>query len=181
MWCDACRAVGAIHCAHPDECGNMRSNMAAADNWNAWLDDLPIDAQFQPAIDRLQDFISGLAALAPAASPAPPDAYAAGMRNAADILWNYANDFSDDRYQTLNAAHDWLVQSIPAASPAPWSPPPEADRPDGFECLARNINGTWKHVCWQSGRWTIRGDQTMAVNHPTAFAPLPSAQKGEAT
>jgi hypothetical protein len=90
MWCDACRAVDAIHCAHPDECGNMCSDRAAADNWNAWLDDLPIDAEFHPAIDRLQDFISGLAALAPAASPAPDDAYFAGMRNAADILWNYA-------------------------------------------------------------------------------------------
>ena len=55
--------------------------------------------------------------------------------------------------------------------PAPWTPP--EDRPDGFECLARNMFGNWKHVRWQWGRWTIRGDQTMAVHNPSAFAPLP--------
>ena len=66
MWCDACRSVGTIHCAHPDQCGNMRSNNAAAENWNAWLDDLPIGAEFHPAIDRLQDFIAGLAEAAEA-------------------------------------------------------------------------------------------------------------------
>lgn len=66
MWCDACRSVGTIHCAYPDECGNMLSNNAAAENWNAWLDDLPISAEFYPAIDRLQDFIAGLAVPTPA-------------------------------------------------------------------------------------------------------------------
>lgn len=69
MWCDACRSVGTIHCAHPDECGNMLSNNAAAENWNAWLDDLPIGAEFHPAIDRLQDFIAGLAVPTPAVQP----------------------------------------------------------------------------------------------------------------
>ena len=69
MWCDACRSVGTIHCAHPDECGNMLSNNAAAENWNAWLDDLPISAEFHPAIDRLQDFIAGLAVPTPAVRP----------------------------------------------------------------------------------------------------------------
>ena len=58
-----------------------------------------------------------------------------------------------------------------AEQPAPWMPP--EDRPDGFECLAQNMFGNWKHVRWQWGRWTIRGDQTMAVHNPSAFAPLP--------
>jgi len=44
----------------------MLSNDAAAENWNAWLDDLPIGAEFHPAIDRLQDFIAGLAVPTPA-------------------------------------------------------------------------------------------------------------------
>ena len=81
MWCDACRSVGIIHCAHPDECGNMLSNRAAAESWNAWLDDLPIDAKFHPALDRLQDFIAGLA------MPTPDHAAIreAAMREAADV------------------------------------------------------------------------------------------------
>ena len=62
MWCDACRSTGAIHCAHPDQCGNMLSATAAADNWKAWLDDLPLPSTFDPAIGRLQDFITGLTA-----------------------------------------------------------------------------------------------------------------------
>ena len=62
MWCDACRSTGAIHCAHPDQCGNMLSATAAADNWKAWLDDLPLPSDFDPAVGRLQDFITGLAA-----------------------------------------------------------------------------------------------------------------------
>jgi hypothetical protein len=56
----------------------MLSNNAAAENWNAWLDDLPISAEFHPAIDRLQDFIAGLAVPTPAVSAkhdfAQPDA-----------------------------------------------------------------------------------------------------------
>lgn len=118
MWCDACRAVGAMHCANPDECGNMLSDQAASDNWNAWLDDLPISAEFQPAIERLQDFISGLA------SPAPA-----------------------------------------------WSPPPEADRPDGYSCLI------WVHGGWCKGTWWKAVSQWRADGdfyEPGHFHPLPA-------
>lgn len=62
MWCDACRSTGTFHCAHPDECGNMLSAAGAADNWKAWLDDIPLNSIFDPAICRLQDFISALVA-----------------------------------------------------------------------------------------------------------------------
>ena len=62
MWCEACRSTGAFHCAHPDECGNMLSAAGAADNWKAWLDDIPLNSIFDPAICRLQDFISALVA-----------------------------------------------------------------------------------------------------------------------
>ena len=60
MWCDGCRATGAVHCAHPDECGNMLSATRSADQWKAWLDDLPLPNIFDPAIGRLQDFITAL-------------------------------------------------------------------------------------------------------------------------
>lgn len=72
MWCDGCRAVGAIHCAHPDECGNMLSATAAADQWKAWLDDLPLPFTFDPAIGRLQDFITALTTLIDVPQPASP-------------------------------------------------------------------------------------------------------------
>ena len=77
MWCDACRSTGAIHCAMPDECGNMLSATAAADNWKAWLDDLPLPFTFDPAIGRLQDFITGLTARIEAQAGARADAQAA--------------------------------------------------------------------------------------------------------
>ena len=70
MWCDGCRAVGAIHCAHPDQCGNMKSATAAVDNWKAWLDDLPLPFTFDPAIGRLQDFLDALACRLDAPQPA---------------------------------------------------------------------------------------------------------------
>lgn len=61
-WCAACRNTNAIHCAHPDECGNMRritrdEIAAQADSWKAWLDDLPLP-EFKPAIDDLQDYLT---------------------------------------------------------------------------------------------------------------------------
>ena len=77
MWCDACRSTGAIHCAMPDECGNMLSATAAADNWKAWLDDLPLPFTFDPAIGRLQDFITGLTARIEAQAGSRADAQAA--------------------------------------------------------------------------------------------------------
>lgn len=60
MWCDGCRATGAVHCAHPDECGYMLSATAAADNWKAWIDDLPLPEGFDLGAGRLQDFITAL-------------------------------------------------------------------------------------------------------------------------
>ena len=61
-WCGACRNTNAIHCAHPDECGNMRritrdEIAAQADSWKSWLDDLPLP-EFQPAINDLQDYLT---------------------------------------------------------------------------------------------------------------------------
>ncbi len=67
LWCSACRGVDMIHCAHPDECGNMLPIRFAADSWKSWIDDLPIDPVFQPGLDRLQDFITALVG-----DPQPP-------------------------------------------------------------------------------------------------------------
>ena len=60
MWCDGCRATGAVHCAHPDQCGYMLSATAAADNWKSWIDDLPLPEDFDLGVGRLQDFITAL-------------------------------------------------------------------------------------------------------------------------
>ena len=72
MWCNGCRASGAVHCAHPDECGYMRSATVAAENWIAWLDDVPIPDGFDPAIGGLMDFLTALAAFVDMPQPAPP-------------------------------------------------------------------------------------------------------------
>lgn len=74
--CDGCRAVGAIHCAHPDECGNMKhvsvaDLIAQADSWRSWLDDLPLPDDFREGVNDCQQYIADLSyALQP--QPAPP-------------------------------------------------------------------------------------------------------------
>ena len=60
MWCTSCRVTGYIHCAHPDECGNMVTLTAAADSWKSWLDDAPLPETFNSATGGLQDFITAL-------------------------------------------------------------------------------------------------------------------------
>lgn len=62
VWCDGCRAVGAIHCSDPENCGYMVSAEAAADSWKAWLDDLPLPEDFAVGIGRLEDFIDRIVA-----------------------------------------------------------------------------------------------------------------------
>ena len=76
MWCDGCRSTGAIHCAHPDQCGNMLSATAAADHWKSWLDDLPLPSTFDAAIGRLQDFITALTVRIDVPQPTPTEAEA---------------------------------------------------------------------------------------------------------
>lgn len=57
--CTACRKVGALHCSDPTNCGQMKDE---ADNWMSWLDDLPVQAEFDEGIGRLQEYISALRA-----------------------------------------------------------------------------------------------------------------------
>lgn len=124
MWCDACRSTGAIHCAMPDECGNMLSATAAADNWKAWLDDLPLPFTFDPAIGRLQDFITGLTARIEAQAGARADAQAAValvarlvglIRWAHETLWELnPNNYDHDE---VCKANDAAVEVILGLAP----------------------------------------------------------------
>jgi hypothetical protein len=71
---------------------------------------------------------------------------------------------------------------------APWTPPPEAERDEGYRCLGY-VDGApfadrWSIVQWRNygraqGVWICEGRSEIAS--VTAFAPLPPAQKGEAT
>jgi len=72
VWCDGCRAVGAIHCSDPENCGYMVSAEAAADSWKAWLDDLPLPEDFAVGIGRLGDFIDRIVANAIVEPPSQP-------------------------------------------------------------------------------------------------------------
>jgi len=72
VWCDGCRAVGAIHCSDPENCGYMVSAEAAADSWKAWLDDLPLPEDFAVGIGRLEDFIDRIVANAIVEPPPQP-------------------------------------------------------------------------------------------------------------
>jgi hypothetical protein len=69
------------------------------------------------------------------------------------------------------------------APQAPWTPPPEADRPEGYECLGLNPYGYWRHIRWGSWRkvyaWRTKPDDLPI--QPTAFATLPPAPARDAT
>jgi len=91
----------------PDECGNMLSATAAADNWKAWLDDLPLPFTFDPAIGRLQDFITGLTARIEAQAGVRADTDAA-----APVAWKYRwkidGEYVGWRYSDASNAHPSL-------------------------------------------------------------------------
>jgi hypothetical protein len=72
-----------------------------------------------------------------------------------------------DHQKTIEA----LEQEMRArASPLRFMPP--EDRPDGYECLAKNSFGIWRHVQWsRRNEWTVRG--TFDQIKPIGFAPLP--------
>jgi hypothetical protein len=72
-----------------------------------------------------------------------------------------------------------------------WTPPPESERPDGFECLAKvnEYDGRdfskgsfyWAHIMWQSpsddepeGVWMFWPAWVEVMDDPIAFAPLPA-------
>lgn len=72
-WCYPCRSVGMMHCSDPEHCGCMTTADAEADSWKSWLDDLPLPDDFNPGVDRLQDFITRiLAAIQPDTERAEP-------------------------------------------------------------------------------------------------------------
>jgi hypothetical protein len=52
--------------------------------------------------------------------------------------------------------------------------PPTAEHREGFECLAENSYGIWRHAKWINGRWMVRG--TFNEIEPTDLAPLPNAK-----
>ena len=66
-----------------------------------------------------------------------------------------------------------------------WLPPPESERPDGFECLMK-LSGAleetfWTHVMWQApnddepeGVWMHWPASIEVMHDPIAFAPLPA-------
>jgi len=54
--------------------------------------------------------------------------------------------------------------------PAPWAPPPEGERPEGYRCLGR-VQGLLTGIIWYDGAWCY--DQILDLVTPTAFAPLP--------
>ena len=135
MWCDGCRAIGAIHCAHPDQCGNMLSATASADQWKAWLDDLPLPYTFDPANGRLQDFITALTTLIDVPQPSQPstptalaaspevaklirEAEARGMERAAERLDLAEHDAEERDWRSGANAFSALAHAIRAEAAA---------------------------------------------------------------
>jgi hypothetical protein len=75
--------------------------------------------------------------------------------------------------------HDVAEKIAALATPAPWAPPPEAERPEGFECLVRlkpRVGAPiWMGCKWSgdAGGWVAWGDP-VPQEWVTAFAPLPA-------
>ena len=108
------------------------------------------------------------------------DQYAAGMRRAAEMC----DQLIEASPKSRGVGYWRVVKSmILAAIPAPWEPPPEAERPDGYRCLGvvgvetlrvqRNPYTHWNTANDTYHGWfTVRGSEKC---YPTAFAPLPPA------
>ena len=107
------------------------------------------------------------------------DDFAAGMRRAAEIVMGAQSGFHD------GISADWhpysvaefqlfvrnaILAAIPAS--APWTPPPEAERPEGFKCLGW-LSGVWQTVRWQR-RWGWL-DKDGLCRDPEQFHPAPPA------
>lgn len=122
-------------------------------------------------------------------SPAPSDAYAAGMRRAADeckrlaasytrSLAHYAED--DPQWAKIKwgaAAVTVAAENILAAIPQPgaWETP--ADRENGYRCLGKCLLG-WEEIVWDGAIWRDVSGIPIG-DDPTAFWPLPPAPAGE--
>ena len=119
------------------------------------------------------------------------EGFAAGMRRAAELCAAMANDHADMALiglsenarnreameAALTKARYAILAAIPA--PAPWTPPPEAERPEGFECLGRGVKGSsWHHIQWNNGRWWLRSPGIQAFGL-VAFAPLPPTPEAQ--
>ena len=112
------------------------------------------------------------------------EGFAAGMRRAAEIANLHAGaDITDckDAGEGYDQAAFDICSAILAAIPAsaPWTPPPEAERPEGFECLGRGVKGSsWHHIQWNNGRWWLRSPGIQAFGL-VAFAPLPPTPEAQ--
>ncbi len=79
---------------------------------------------------------------------------------------------------------EWADEARAALS-APWQPPPEDQRPDGYRCLVKVceedpltlvVVEVWVEAEWEAPQWFIYCAETRAFTEygtPTAFAPLP--------
>jgi hypothetical protein len=79
----------------------------AAERWNCWIDDLPLDKSQWTALDELQQFIRTMAAALDAAEARERAAVAAAYRNAAetDYQW-WDDDDAQDLREHIRALSD---------------------------------------------------------------------------
>lgn len=60
-----------------------------------------------------------------------------------------------------------------------WTPPPVAERPDGFRCLAFH-RGKWRDVVWVASHrgWMMHYGSEFFLDGARQFAPLPPLPEG---
>ncbi len=81
----------------------------------------------------------------------------------------------------INLEHAKRLAVAALATPsAPWQPPPEDQRPDGYRCLGKVLTNAGDRAIWVTVAWFKHGsfwdeDGRGCEVTPTAFAPLPDA------
>jgi hypothetical protein len=87
---------------------------------------------------------------------------------------------ADERGQGQGYAEAMDALRAALTPPAPWAPPPEEERPEGYRCLGK-VYGYWREVVWFKSSapradykwWCANADSVVTA---TAFAPLPEGK-----
>jgi hypothetical protein len=80
---------------------------------------------------------------------------------------------STDYLPWNDAVAAWNTRALPPA----WQPPPEGERPEGYECMAFH-RGKWRHVKWSGRAWSLGYGKPNLRDGDRPFAPKPPTPDG---
>ena len=110
-------------------------------------------------------------------TPSERAAWMAGRDAAADVPRMWAAILADADPNKSKTLEDIAaaIRLITPPDAAPWQPPPEDERPEGYRCLGLLPNDGWRVVRWNANFecWCYPDNYSVRRSPPTAFHPLP--------